>query len=60
MNERQLRWLEEAEEVSSPVEVAEQFRPFDLATAVAEEGFLWAMFCSEEAYYHEWLESHLW
>jgi hypothetical protein len=60
MNEKQLRWLEEAVEVETAVEVAEQFKPFDVATAVAEEGFLWAMLCSEQAYYQEWLESHPW
>lgn len=58
MNERELRWLEEAEEAAAPVVEAEQFRPFDVATAVAEEGLLWVWVCSEEAYYREWLESH--
>lgn len=58
MNERELRWLAEAEEVAAPVVEAEQFVPFDAAQAVAEEGLLWVWFCSEEAYYREWRESH--
>lgn len=58
MNERMLRWLEEAEEVASPVEVAEQFVSFNLDQAVKEEGFLWAIFCSEQADFWQWRESH--
>lgn len=56
MNAQQREWVVEAEEVSLEVEVAEQFRPFDLAAAEREEGFLWMALCSEWADYQEWRE----
>lgn len=58
MNERQLRWLEEAEEVSSPVEVAERFTLWTVADEAALEGLLFAIGREQWEELQDYLESH--
>lgn len=58
MNEKQLRWLEEAEEVSSAVEVAEQFTLWTVADEGSLEGLLFAIGREQWEELQDYLERH--
>lgn len=58
MNGKQLQWLEEAKEVATPVEVAEEFRFYGFVELAEEAGYLyaWGVALEEEA--RQYAESH--
>lgn len=58
MNERQLRWLAEAEETAFAVEAAEQFVRWTVADEAALEGLLAAIGAKQWWELQEYLESH--
>ena len=58
MNGMQLQWLEEAEEVSAPVEVAEEFVLWTVADEAALEGLLFAIGREQWEELQNYLESH--
>lgn len=58
MNSKQLVWLAQAEEVSAPIEVAEQFTVFSLADLEAEQALFTQIWAEQEAEIAAYFESH--